>query len=304
MIERQFPGQVEEGIWGNRRSLLRICIPMVLTAVMGLSGCMSRSGGSVPLPYVKPANSIPSPPASVPPQMVDRMQAMEAELQRLWDRVERLSVSGGDPQAITGLQERIAFIENQLGIDAAVRTRVEAHRSAGAPVATQAAERASRPRDGAAAQPVRDADSSQPPRPVEIRNPSMSSDQEDYRHAYAALRSGEHEKALQLFEAFLNNHPKSDLVASSLYWAGEAHFALAHFDEAVLYFDRVIKEHPGSSKELSALLKQGESFEKMGDSRSARIIFQKLVSDHPHTAQARLAAGRLKALPAAAPEQS
>lgn len=304
MIVRQFPGQVEKRISDDRRSRLRICIPMMLAAVIGLSGCLGRSGGSVPLPYVKPANSIPSPAPPVPLQMVDRMQAMEAELQRLWDRVERLSVSGGDPQAITSLQERIAVIESQLGIDAGVRTRAEAQRSVGSPVAPQASERATQPRDGAALPVLREPDSSPAPRPVEIRNPSMSSDQEDYRHAYAALRSGAQEKALQLFETFLNNHPKSDLMPSVLYWAGEAHFALAHFDEAVLYFDRVIKEYPGSSKELSALLKQGQSFEKMGDPRSARIIFQKLVSDHPHTAQARLAAGRLKALPAAAPDQS
>ena len=59
----------------------------------------------------------------------------------------------------------------------------------------------------------------------------------------------------------------------------------------------MLKEFPGSKKELDARLKQGQSFEKMGDRKSARIIFQKLVNDSPHTAQARIAAGRLKALP-------
>jgi len=80
--------------------------------------------------------------------------------------------------------------------------------------------------------------------------------------------------------------------------------ARGRFDEAVLQFDRVIKEHPGSKKELSALLKQGEAFAKMGEPRSARIIFRKLVTDHPHTAQARVAAAKLKSLPQDPPDQT
>jgi tol-pal system protein YbgF len=303
VTERQFTGGAATRISDGRSPGSCLYVPVLLMAVMGLSGCLARSGGSVPLPYVRPANSVPSPPPSLPVQMADRMQAMERELQRLWDTVEHLKASGADREDIARLQERIAFIENQLGIDAAVRTRAQAPGSGAVPAGPQAPDRSPQFSNGAPPA-AHEAEATPSPAPLQIRSPPLSAEQEDYRQAYAALRSGAHEKALRLFEAFLKNHPKSDLTASVLYWAGEAHFALGHFDEAVLYFDRVVKEHPGSNKELSALLKQGQAFEKMGDGRSARIIFEKLVSDHPHTAQGRLAAEMLKALPAVAHDQS
>lgn len=297
--------RIDRPLWAHGVSR-RLFVFSAFAAALALSGCLNRSAGSVPLPYVKPANSVPTAGPEIPVQMAGRMQAMEMELQRLWDAVERMKAAGGHDASITQLQERIAFIEKQLGIDAAMRSRSETPQVSGAspPVSggtNPSAALPVAPRGGT--HPLNNSPATAAPErppsigPIEIQNPPLSTDAQDYREAYASLRSGENEKAVQLFEAFLSNHPKSDLASSALYWAGEAHFALGHFDQAVLYFDRVLKEHPGSNKELSALLKQGQSFEKMGDVRSARYIFQKLVSDHPHTAQARLAAGRLKALP-------
>jgi len=134
--------------------------------------------------------------------------------------------------------------------------------------------------------------------PVEISNTPLSADEKVYREAYALFKGGSFDQAALQFEDFLKKYPKSQFSADAVYWIGEARFAQGRFDESVLQFDRVIKDFPGSKKELSALLRQGQAFEKMGDSRSARIIFQKLVSDHPHTAQGRVAGGKLKSLPA------
>ncbi len=134
--------------------------------------------------------------------------------------------------------------------------------------------------------------------PVEIANTPLSADEKAYRDAYALFKGGSFDQSVLQFEDFLKKYPKSQFGADSVYWIGEARFAQGRFDEAVLQFDRVIKDFPGSKKELSALLRQGQSFEKMGDSRSARIIFQKLVSNYPHTAQGRIAGGKLKSLPA------
>ncbi len=286
--------------------LTRIWVLGILSVMVAVSlgGCLTRSGAGPSLPYVKPANSVPQ-TNPVPVQIAARMQEMETELQRLWDSIERLKAAGGDEKEINALRDRIAFIERQLGIDPLAQVP-GSNFPAKAPNGTpnpQVSSNSAIPSPRTAPLPGQQPSPTAQP-PMEIRNPPLRTDEQEYRFAYTAFRKGDPDGAIQLFEAFLNSHPKSNLAADAIYWIGEAHFGKGRFDEAVLQFDRVIKEHPGSKKELSALLKQGEAFEKMGDPRSAGIIFRKLVTDHPHTAQARVAAGKLKSLPQDPPDQT
>ncbi|MBI5570874.1 MAG: tol-pal system protein YbgF [Desulfomonile tiedjei] len=280
-----------------------------LAVVVSVSGCLSRTAAPG-LPYVQPAysdaNPNPNPdPASL--QLSRRMQEMEVELQRLRDFLERVqaevAAGGGDREAVANLNDRIAFIERQLGIDSAGAGRQAGPTGpppnprpqlAGPPLdpRVQSAARAGVPVAAPPSAPAVDQQA-----PVEIVDNQPSTEERQYREAYSLFRRGSPQQAVPLFEDFLRKYPKSPLAADAVYWVGEARFAEGRFDEAVLNFDKVIKEFPGSKKELNALLKQGQAFEKMGDSRSAKIIFQKLVHDHPHTVQARLAASRLKALP-------
>ncbi|MBM3299555.1 MAG: tol-pal system protein YbgF [Deltaproteobacteria bacterium] len=220
---------------------------------------------------------------------------MDAELQRLWEAVERLKAAGGDEREINDLRQRIAFIERQLGIEAGLQTDSQ---NPAPQLTVQVRRRTDSPRVRNAPGSMDQESTDQDPTPqaVEIRNPPVSGEQQAFKQAYAAFRNGAMDQAIQLFDTFLKNHPKSELASSAVYWTGEAHFGQGRYDEAVLYFDRVIKEFPGSKKELSALLKQGQAFEKMGDTKSARIIFQKLAGEHPHSVQGRMAATRLKSL--------
>jgi tol-pal system protein YbgF len=280
-----------------------------LAVVVSISGCLSRTAAPG-LPYVQPAYSDANPNPNPDPgalQISRRMQEMEVELQRLRDFLERVqaevAAGGGDRAAVADLTERIAFVERQLGIDAA-----NAGRQAGpagpppdprpqvaGPPPDPRLQGEARARVPAAVGPSAATGDQQGP--VEIINTQPPTEEKQYREAYALLRRGSAQQALPLFEDFLKKYPKSPLAADAVYWIGEARFAEGRFDEAVLNFDKVIKEFPGSKKEVNALLKQGQAFEKMGDTRSARIIFQKLVHDHPHTVQARVASSRLKALP-------
>jgi tol-pal system protein YbgF len=270
----------------------------LVSGLLPLSGCVTRATGP-DLPYVRPAYSVPNPnpdPASL--HMSARLQDLEVEMQRLRDMVERLKAqpSPGTEHAITRLQERVAFIERQLGVEAAAEpatTRVPAptppeprpepeHK-----VPNQASAKPSPAVPGLDAEPS-----------VEIvDNNAPTPEEQQFREAYGLLRRGSTDQSVSLFEDFLKKYPKSRLAPDAVYWIGEARFAAGRFDEAVLQFDRVIKEFPGSRKELNALLKQGLAFEKMGDRPSAKIIFQKLVQEKPHTPQARIASTRLKALP-------
>jgi tol-pal system protein YbgF len=277
----------------NRRARAAV---VLLAGMLSLPGCLTRTAGPQ-LPYVRPAYSVPQ-VNPVPAQIASHVQEMEQELARLRDGIERLQNSGGDQKGIRDLQSRVSFIEQHLGIE---KPPPPKEQKVSAVYPESPAQRHSRQQPPAAAQPDAQGGSPEefsPSAPVEIRDKPLPPDEQSYRAAYAAFRNGSLDQSVEMFEDFLVRNPKSQLAANGVYWIGEARFAQGRFDEAVLQFDRVIKEFPGSKKELSALLKQGQAFEKMNDPRSARIIFQKILSDFPHTAQARIAGGRLKVLPA------
>lgn len=262
----------------------------LLLCTLPLFGCLTRQAGPS-LPYVTPATSVPQTDA-VPLHLAARMQDMEGEMQRLRDLLERLQASGVEEKDLKGLQERVAFIEKQLGIESSTAGgKLNTGRAVITP--TQGQARLDNPSADRPPAPTGSAQTS----PVEILSTTLPPDEKAYREAYAALKSGATDQSLNLFEEFLSKYPKSEYVSNAVYWMGEARFTQGRFDEAVLQFDRVIKEFPGSKKELSSLLRQGQAFEKMGDNRSAKIIFQKILTDYPHTAQARIASGRIKALP-------
>jgi tol-pal system protein YbgF len=281
-----------------RGSGLIVCLCAMAVAVLPQWGCVATRSQGPGLPYVKPAYSEPNPnpdPASL--HMSARLQDLELEMQRLRDTVERLRVQAppGAEQTIAQLQERVAFIERQLGLDPPAAPAADA--PAAKPPETRPQAEA-KPAGQVAAKPSASVPSMDSEPPVEIvDNNAPSPEEKQYREAYALLRRGSADQSASLFEDFLKKYPKSRLAGDAVYWIGEARFTAGRFDEAVLQFDRVIKEFPGSRKELSALLKQGLAFEKMGDQRSAKIIFQKLVQEKPHTAQARAASSRLKSLP-------
>lgn len=269
---------------------------VLILVMLSLSGCLTRTAGPT-LPYVKPAQSVP-PSDPAPVHLAARMEQMEVEIQRLRDMIERAQVGGND-RLVRSLQERVALIEKQLGL--------QPPGDAVAPIGPPSPPVEPRPQQQAGAfegPPPRTPVPSPPPpgranvgAPVEIRNDPIAPDEKAFRDAYQSYRNGAFDPAVGQFEDFLKKNPKSPLASDALYWIGEARFAQGRFDEAVLQFDRVIKEFPGSKKELNALLKQGEAFERMGDAKSARIIYRRLTGDYPHSAQARIAGGKLKQLP-------
>jgi len=276
---------LKEEQFRNMRAVAGVLVVLALS--WSFSGCLARSNYPG-LPYVKPANDVP-PVDQVRVHLAARMDEMDGELQRLRGTIERMQAAGGQDGVVKNLQERVTFIERQLGIE---------------PPAPSGEGRGLPP---AAPVPSGTAPSSEPAEPtgppagtgetVEIRNAPVPNDEKAFRDAYALVRKGAYREAAPMLDELIRRDPKGRFAPDAVYWLGESLYGQGLYDEAVLQFDRVLKEYPGSKKELSALLKQGESFEKMGDIQSARIIFEKLTKDHPHTSQARVANTRLKGLP-------
>lgn len=273
------------GRWLSVASLV-----LVMLAGVALSGCLKRAG-QPDLPYVKPAHTVPEVDQGRI-RIVSRMEEVEAELQSLRGMLERLQGSARDEVAIKNLEERVSFIERQLGIEAPVNTSDPPHSNRVPPPPPQIGRREGQPPAPPQISPSVPSDEQR----VEIRNAPIPDDEKAYREAYLLVRRGSLNEAVPILEAFIKNHPKSRYASDAVYWLGESLYGQGRYDEAVLQFDRVIKEYQGSKKELSALLKQGQAFAKMGDAKSAGIIFQQLINENPHTAQARIAKAKLKAL--------
>ncbi|MBI5248478.1 MAG: hypothetical protein HY912_03190, partial [Desulfomonile tiedjei] len=86
----------------------------LILVMLCLSGCLTRTAGPT-LPYVKPAQSVPNTDPG-PVHLAARMEDMDAEMRRLRDMIER-SQAVGNERAVKVLQDRVAFIEKQLGIE-------------------------------------------------------------------------------------------------------------------------------------------------------------------------------------------
>lgn len=279
-------------MWREILGLRRPRAVAILTAAvaMMIGGCLTRTNNP-PLPYVKPAQSVPQ-QDQAKLHLAARLQEIDQEIARLHGIVERLQAEGDPSAALRNLEQRVALIERQLGIEpsppASEFTPAPSQEQTAPPVPP------AQPAPPAAQQPAPQTHT--PDQRVEIRNKPLPTDEQAYRRAYALVRSGSASEALPLLQEFVTQYPKSRYVPDALYWIGDALFEEGRYDEAVLQFDRVIKEHPGSKKELSALLKLGLSFAKMGDPQSSRIIYEKLLKEHPHSAQARQAKTLLKEL--------
>ncbi len=115
-----------------------------------------------------------------------------------------------------------------------------------------------------------------------------------YQKALDTFRSGDTQKARELFSKFLERYPKHDLAANAHYWIGETYYGEKNYDQAILAFQDVIKNFPGKEKAPAAMRKQALAFRALGDTKSARYVLKKLVEEHPLAEEAKTAKEKLK----------
>jgi len=117
---------------------------------------------------------------------------------------------------------------------------------------------------------------------------------------YAAAKQrfdrGEYEDARQLFQALLEQHPKSDNTDNAQFWIGEVYYHEKWYEKAILEYQKVIENYPKGNKVRSALLKQGLAFSNLGDGDNARLILKELVRKYPNSKEANIAEKKLKTL--------
>ena len=117
-----------------------------------------------------------------------------------------------------------------------------------------------------------------------------------YQQGLETFKSGDTQKARELFVRFIELFPANGMVANAHYWLGETYYSEKKYDQAILEFQEVIKNHPGKEKVPAAMLKQGMAFKGLGDEKSARYLYKKLIEDFPSSEEAKLAREKLKDL--------
>jgi tol-pal system protein YbgF len=118
-----------------------------------------------------------------------------------------------------------------------------------------------------------------------------------YRKALNTLLSGSASKAQEMFQAFLEDHPESDLAPNATYWLGEAYYVQKRFAQSILFFKDVSNTYPDDPKAADALLKMGYAYANLSQNDNARFYLQRLVEQYPASHSARLARERLQNLP-------
>jgi tol-pal system protein YbgF len=131
---------------------------------------------------------------------------------------------------------------------------------------------------------------------------ASSVEQAVYSQAFSALKAGSYSVAITGFKDFLVSYPSSTLAENAQYWLGEAYYVTRSYDDAATAFHTVLQKYPQSRKAPDAMLKLGYTQYEQKRYGDARKTLQEVTQKYPDSAAARLAAERLKRIPASAPK--
>lgn len=117
----------------------------------------------------------------------------------------------------------------------------------------------------------------------------------EYLKSFGLYSANNFQAAIESFESFLKNDPKSDYAANAVYWIGECHYTLSDLPKAKEAFMKVADNYPKSSKTPDALLKLGYTLSAMKEKVKATAVYEKIITSYPSSPAAIKARERLSA---------
>jgi len=210
--------------------------------------------------------------ASVPSGVgttLDRVNALEAEIVRLTDKIEQLenriqSLVRDGTNRIGDLEFRLCELEPDCDVSSLGETP-----TLGGGVLPQVA---------------------QPTAPVLPEDPGAGSigggelavaEQADYDAAMAAFEAGDMEKAGALFTRFAETYPGGPLTGDAHYFAGEALARQGLITDAARAYLAAYSAVPPGRHTTLALLKLGAALGELGHITEACVMFDELLSSFP-----------------------
>ncbi len=119
---------------------------------------------------------------------------------------------------------------------------------------------------------------------------------EAYNLAYNDYLKGNYPFAIDAFDAFIKQYPKSVLAPQAHYWKGESYYSEKSYWKAITEFKRVIQNYPESEKLAKALLKVGFAYFELDNPVKGKHFLEKVLSQFPHSNEAPLAEDKLSSL--------
>ncbi len=221
--------------------------------------------------------------------MVERLDAMQAEMQQLRGSVEE------QQHTIEGLKER----QRELYLDVDRRlSRFEREgggASMPAPVvkAPAASSSSTQPLTSAAATPTTPVVAAPAVAPTNDAN-QMQQEREAYQKAFDTLRELRYAQATQEFRSFLKQYPNGRYGHIAQYWLGEASYAQRNFKQAIIDYQGLLKGYPSSPKRAEAMLKIGYSQHELKQDSEAKQTLDQLIKLYPDSTEAGQARNLLK----------
>ena len=65
-----------------------------------------------------------------------------------------------------------------------------------------------------------------------------------YSEAESLYNKGEYQKAIEQYQAYIDQNPDGNLAVISQYYIAKSHAALGHVEEAKGLYQKIVKEHP------------------------------------------------------------
>ncbi|VAW46484.1 TPR repeat containing exported protein; Putative periplasmic protein contains a protein prenylyltransferase domain [hydrothermal vent metagenome] len=127
-------------------------------------------------------------------------------------------------------------------------------------------------------------------------HPATEKEQVAYQLAFNLIKNSQYDAAIQAFQAFLDNHKKSELASNASYWMGEAFYIQQVYSKALNAFNLVINAYPHTSKVADAMLRAGDCLENLKQLNKAKDRYAGLIALHPKTRAAEKAIKRLETL--------
>lgn len=133
-------------------------------------------------------------------------------------------------------------------------------------------------------------------RAVTILSPKLAQEGQKFQAALGLVQQTQYAQAIQAFQQFIGQYPKSPQVGEAYFWIGECRFALKDYAQAIKDYQKFVEKHPKADKAPLAILKQGDAFIYLQMPEEAKVFFKKLISEHPSSNEAAQAKGKLAAI--------
>lgn len=125
---------------------------------------------------------------------------------------------------------------------------------------------------------------------------STEAEKQAYQKAFSLMKAAKYKESIAAFESFLQSSADSDLAGNAAYWAGEGHFILQKYTEALNSFNVVIERYPTSPKFDDSQLRAGDCLDNLKQPKEAKAMYQGLVTTSPDSKAGQNAAKRLEKL--------